>query len=133
MRDDNTVPPPDLAIPRGAAALQSREAGYSVAQKCLEVQAEAENADPLLRQSDRVRLHPDAWPWYVGALGEIEVGVLLGALGPDWMVRHAVPIGQGTADVDHLVIGPGGVFALNTKHSAGSGVWKAHEYAAMTP
>lgn len=113
----------DNMVPRGAAALLSREAGYSVAQKCLEVQAEAERLDPSLRDSDRVTLHADAWAWYVGALGEIEVGLALAHLGPEWMVRHAVPIGAGTADVDHLVVGPGGVFALNTKHSAGASVW----------
>ncbi|WP_166788330.1 nuclease-related domain-containing protein [Cryobacterium sp. MDB2-33-2] len=68
-------------------------------------------------------LHADARSWYVGALGEIEVGLLLAALGPKWFVRHAVPIGAGTKDVDHLVIGPGGVFAINTKHHVGASIW----------
>lgn len=58
-----------------------------------------------------------------GALGEIEVGRLLSELGPEWFVRHAVPIGAGIKDVDHLVIGPGGVFAINTKHHAGAKIW----------
>jgi len=39
------------------------------------------------------------------------------------LVRHAVPIGAGTKDVDHLVIGPGGVFAINTKHHVGASIW----------
>ncbi|MGN6760212.1 MAG: nuclease-related domain-containing protein [Leifsonia sp.] len=107
----------------GINALSSRPAGYAVALKCLQVQADAEDADPSLRAEKRASLHPDAWSWYQGALGEIEVGKFLGALGPEWFVRHSVPIGADTKDVDHLVIGPGGVFAINTKHHAGASIW----------
>jgi len=107
----------------GVHALSSRAPGYAVALKCLEVQAQAESRDSTLRTAARVTLHPDAWPWYTGALGEIEVGRLLSALGPEWFVRHAVPIGEGTKDVDHLVIGPRGVFAINTKHHRGASIW----------
>lgn len=106
----------------GIKALSSRPAGYAVASKCLQVQAAAERADPSLASAGN-RLHPDAWPWFQGALGEIEVGRLLEALGPEWFVRHSIPIGADTKDVDHLVIGPGGVFAINTKHHAGAAVW----------
>lgn len=107
----------------GISALSSRPAGYAVAAKCLQVQAEAERSDPSLASSARTRLHPDAWSWFQGALGEIEVGRLLDGLGPEWFVRHSVPIGADTKDVDHLVIGPGGIFAINTKHHAGASVW----------
>ncbi|WP_344792771.1 nuclease-related domain-containing protein [Gryllotalpicola daejeonensis] len=107
----------------GISALSSRAPGYAVALKCLEVQADAERLDPTLSTGDQVRLHPDAWSWYQGALGEIHVGKWLATLGPGWFVRHSVPIGSGTKDVDHLVIGPGGVFAINTKHHAGASVW----------
>ena len=120
MNSDDLVARVDFA---GIHALSSRAAGYSVAAKCLQVQADAESRDPLLRLADRVVLHDDAKSWFVGALGEIEVGRMLDALGPRWFVRHAVPIGAGTKDVDHLVIGPGGVFAINTKHHAGASVW----------
>lgn len=54
----------------GIHALSSRGAGYAVARKCLEVQAEAESRDPSLHTAQRVVLHPDARSWYVGALGE---------------------------------------------------------------
>lgn len=107
----------------GISALSSRPAGYAVAAKCLQVQAEAERTDPSLASSARTRLDPDAWSWFQGALGEIEVGRLLDGLGPEWFVRHSVPIGADTKDVDHLVIGPAGVFAINTKHHAGASVW----------
>lgn len=107
----------------GINALSSRPAGYSVALKCLQLQADAEDLNPSLRTDKRVTLHADAWPWYQGALGEMEVGEMLRDLGPEWFVRHSVPIGANTKDVDHLVIGPGGVFAINTKHHQGASVW----------
>lgn len=107
----------------GIQALSSRPAGYAVALKCLEVQADAVECEPGLRSEKRELLHADAWSWYQGARGEIEVGAMLDTLGPGWFVRHSVPIGAGTKDVDHLVIGPGGVFAINTKHHADASVW----------
>jgi hypothetical protein len=107
----------------GIQALSSRGPGYAVAKKCLQVQADAEANDPSLKTPDGVRLHPDAWSWYAGALGEIEVGRMLAAVGTEWFVRHSIPIGAETTDVDHLVIGPGGVFAINTKHHRGASIW----------
>jgi hypothetical protein len=107
----------------GIQALSGRPAGYAVAAKCVEVQSAALAADPTLRTQHAERLHPDAWSWYQGAVGEIHVGALLDALGPGWFVRHSVPIGAGTKDVDHLVIGPAGVFAVNTKHHRNAKVW----------
>jgi hypothetical protein len=41
------------------------------------------------------------------------------------VVLHAVPVGAGASDIDHVVIGPGGVFTVNTKNHAGQSVWVA--------
>ncbi|MBT1004092.1 NERD domain-containing protein [Paenarthrobacter sp. DKR-5] len=68
-------------------------------------------------------LPPEAVSWYKGALGEIAVGALLAGLGPEWTVLHAVPVGAGTADIDHVLIGPSGVYTLNTKNHSGQYVW----------
>ncbi|WP_164990527.1 nuclease-related domain-containing protein [Agromyces albus] len=65
----------------------------------------------------------DAEPWYVGALGELEVARRLATLGPGWYVLHSVPVGTGASDLDHVVIGPAGVFTINTKHHRGQHVW----------
>jgi hypothetical protein len=70
-------------------------------------------------------LSPDNHPWYKGALGEIAVGRVLERLGPEWTVLHAVPVGTGSSDIDHVLIGPAGVFTLNTKNHAGQSVWVA--------
>lgn len=68
-------------------------------------------------------LSADSRPWFQGALGEIAVGQILGRLGPEWTVFHAVPVGAGVSDIDHVLIGPAGVFTLNTKNHAGRNVW----------
>lgn len=61
--------------------------------------------------------------WYRGALGEIAVGRILATLPAEWTVFHALPIGSKGADIDHLVIGPGGIFTINTKNHSGKSVW----------
>ena len=39
-----------------------------------------------------------------------------------WYVLHSIPVGSRGADIDHLLIGPGGVYSLNTKYHRGQ-VW----------
>ncbi|MEY9950571.1 nuclease-related domain-containing protein [Leifsonia sp. EB34] len=68
-------------------------------------------------------LAPAARPWYAGALGELHVGQILASLPPTWKVFHALPVGTQTTDIDHLVVGPGGVFPVNTKHHRGQKIW----------
>lgn len=58
-----------------------------------------------------------------GAIGELEVGRLLDGLGPGWHAVHAVPVGVRGSDIDHLVIGPGGVFTVNSKHHPRKTIW----------
>jgi hypothetical protein len=43
-------------------------------------------------------------------------------LGDGWKVIHGVPVGTGDSDIDHVVIGPPGVFTLNTKNHLGGRV-----------
>ncbi len=66
-----------------------------------------------------IRLSDEARPWYTGAIGERRVGSVLSELGPEWTVLHSVPVGSGTSDIDHIVIGQPGVFTINTKHHPG--------------
>lgn len=60
---------------------------------------------------------------YRGVVGEIEVGEALDRLGADWHVLHALPVDEDHADIDHLVIGPSGVFVVSTKNHTGMDVW----------
>ena len=68
-------------------------------------------------------LQPDSVAWYRGALGELAVGRILATLPSDWAVFHALPIGKKGADIDHLVVGPGGIITINTKNHSGKSVW----------
>jgi hypothetical protein len=76
-------------------------------------------------QPDTVEIDEDARGWYWGVLGEQRVAATLATLGPEWTVLHSVPVGTGNTDIDHIVIGPAGVFTLNTKYSPGNAVWTA--------
>ncbi|WP_223855518.1 MULTISPECIES: nuclease-related domain-containing protein [Streptomyces] len=71
----------------------------------------------LLRQSS------DWDSWYAGLEGERRVGRELERLSPlGWRVLHGIEKGNG-GDIDHLLIGPGGVFSINTKNHRGASVW----------
>jgi hypothetical protein len=59
----------------------------------------------------------------VGAEGERVVGARLARLPESWYVLHSVPVGSRGADIDHVVIGPGGVYTVNTKHLPDARVW----------
>jgi hypothetical protein len=72
-------------------------------------------------------LTADARSWYRGALGEIRVAKMLTSLPASWTVLHAVPVGSGDSDLDHVVIGPAGVFTINTKNHSGQRVWVGDE------
>ena len=90
--------------------------------------------DELLRQwdlgtirldGDRVVIDDEAVSWYRGVLGERRVASVLQSLDDRWTVLHSVPVGKGTTDIDHVVIGQSGVFTINTKYSPGKEVWVA--------
>lgn len=61
--------------------------------------------------------------WREGAEGERQVGKTLAmARFFGWRSLHAVPVGTRGSDIDHVLIGPGGVVTVNTKHHRGKAV-----------
>lgn len=65
---------------------------------------------------------------FAQAVGERHVGALLADLGPRWHVLHALPLEQheppgAAADVDHLVMGPAGVWVVETTNRPSQHVW----------
>jgi hypothetical protein len=58
----------------------------------------------------------------VGAVGEETTARHLAELGDAWRVVHSVPVGTQGSDLDHLAIGPSGVFVLNSKMRPGADV-----------
>jgi hypothetical protein len=66
------------------------------------------------------RNSPPAWieQWQQGAFGEQATGKQLKKLEREgWVVLHDLPRGMG--NVDHVVVGPGGVFVLDSKRTDG--------------
>ena len=82
---------------------------------------------PVRTFLDRLRgRHTEERAWRIGADGEEIVGAALARLvrvDPRWRVLHAIPVGVRGSDIDHLVLGPGGAFTLNTKHHPDKALW----------
>ena len=94
-----------------------------------EQRASVEQARALRAQQPvRTRLarllgvHTDERAWRKDADGEMVTGLWLSRLPEGWHVFHEVPVGERGANIDYLVIGPGGVFTVNTKNLTGK-VW----------
>lgn len=76
------------------------------------------------RVVSRLLRRPTEWDsWQKGLAGERRVGAELNRLGHHgWRVLHSIPLAN-KVDIDHLLIGPGGVFSINTKHHHKKAVW----------
>ena len=63
--------------------------------------------------------------WALSADDDESVGLRLAQLeGWGWRTLHSVSVGRRSSDIiDHLLIGPGGVFAINTKDHSNAKVW----------
>lgn len=101
--------------------------------------AEADTAWEACKDESRLRAYTgrlldaktDERAWRRGAEGEEAVGAALEKLrSRGWLALHSVPVGKRGSDIDHVVIGPGGVFTINTKNHLGHrvsvsarGVW----------
>jgi hypothetical protein len=70
----------------------------------------------------RLRFRPsaDTVAWRRGAHGEQRTATLLRRLEPHgWVVLHDLAVPGSRANLDHLVIGPGGVFVIDSKQYTG--------------
>jgi hypothetical protein len=85
----------------------------------------------LARMFGRSPLAPHTRPLYRGALGELVVGDMLDNLGPRWDVLHVVPVDDSGKDIDHLVIGPPGVFAITTENFPGQEIKVNGDFLAV--
>jgi len=68
----------------------------------------------------RFRPSPDAVAWRRGAAGERRTAGLLDPLERHgWAILHDLAVPGSRANIDHLVIGPGGVFVIDSKQYRG--------------
>lgn len=65
-------------------------------------------------------------PRFVEVRGELAIADSLETLDSDWTVFHALPMVSRKSTIDHLIIGPGGVFALTVAHHLDQSVRVAH-------
>jgi hypothetical protein len=119
--DAPKAPPRDLSANRP---------GEGVDQKAEEVSA---TVSDLRRYSDNLvgkRAADEAWK--LGAEGEELVAEELAKLGPRWKVLHSVPVGTKGSDIDHVVVGPAGIFTINTKNHSRSRVLVNENYVSVS-
>lgn len=95
----------------------------AVISACLQAQASVPARSGIGRVFGRSPLSADSRPWYLGAIGELQVAERLARIGPGWTVLHSVPIGERGSDIDHVVIGASGVFTINTKFHEDARIW----------
>jgi len=68
----------------------------------------------------RFKPSPDAVAWRQGAAGERRTARLLAPLERQgWAILHDLALPGSRANIDHLVIGPGGVFVIDSKQYRG--------------
>jgi hypothetical protein len=108
-----------------APSMGEQHAARSVIEELLRQQSGTPKRSGFGRFFGVSPLGDDSLSWYLGAKGELAVGEILATLPPEWRAFHALPIGKKGADIDHIVVGPGGLFTVNTKNHRGKGVWVA--------
>lgn len=117
--------PPSAGAEGGCGDLAARRPGAQAREQAVALRQAAPVRTFLARV---LRVHTDERAWRLGADGEEKVAAQLDKLlrrDPRWRVIHAIPVGDRGSDIDHLVIGPGGVYSLNAKHHPGAKVWVA--------
>jgi Nuclease-related domain len=95
--------------------------GHAAIAACLRAQATGTVRGPVGTLLGVSPLAAHARPWFREAVCAEEVADVLDRLGAEWVVLHDVPIGAAT--LSHLVVGPGGVFAIESRRHAGASVW----------
>lgn len=61
--------------------------------------------------------------WRIGADGEESVAAQLVKLDDRWRTLHAVLVGSKGGDIDHVIIGPAGIYTINTKNHPDGNIW----------
>lgn len=97
--------------------VRQRIAGQSAMSRVIAAQASAPPRTPAAVFFGVSPLRPELGVDYRAALAELEAGDVLEGLGQRWDVLHDLPVRDDW--LDHLVIGPTGVFAVRTLYCGG--------------
>jgi hypothetical protein len=100
--------------------LADNRAGAAVRAQAQQARADAPIKTTLARLFG---VHTQERAWRLGADGEEAVAKWLSKLDDRWRVLHSVPVGSRDSDIDHVVIGPGGVYTVNAKNHPDARIW----------
>jgi Nuclease-related domain len=119
MTDGKAIAPGTRAL---SSTVSSRFAALEPISVLLAIQEATPRRSSVARFFGRSPLGSSARGLYKAAIGELDLGIALDGLGDEWTVIHDVPVGEASR-IDHLVVGPGGVFIVDATHHPGVPVW----------
>jgi len=99
---------------------EARQPAASAISACLAAQRQAPKRSAWAKLFGFGPLTEQSRKWYSNAIGEEHIADELAKLGPEWVILHAVPVGERGQAVNHLAIGPAGVFTIDAVHQHGS-------------
>jgi len=114
-----------------SSSLRGRVPGQVAMSAIMAQQAVAPARSRLARMFGKSPLLPHSRTLYRAAVGELVVGDMLDSLGPRWDVLHVVPVDDSGKDIDHLVIGPPGVFTITTENFPGQEIKVDGDFLAV--
>lgn len=102
-----------------------RRAGQAAIEELLRHHRQMPARSLVARVFGRSPLSAEATALHRDALAQIAVGGVLERLPPEWTVISAVPAGSDAPGIDHVVVGPGGLFTISCKVHTNRAVWVA--------
>ncbi len=102
-----SVPQRELSVVRGPA--------FRVIAESLRLAAASPRPTWLATLLGTHPLPPDAYGWYLSAIGELETAHVLNDLGSEWALLHPLRGVESYGGVDYLLVGPPGVFTVSIK------------------
>lgn len=102
-----------------------RRAGQAAIEDLLRHHRHTRSRSAVARVFGRSPLSAESEALHRDALAQIAVGGVLERLPPEWTVFSSAPGRMDAAGIDHVVIGPGGLFTVNSKLHVNRTVWVA--------
>lgn len=123
MTDTSTAP--DRAVPglEALRRLERRRPGQERIARTVAARVGSPAPSPMRRMLGGSPVGAAEREAFDAARGERIVGRELDALPSEWIVLHSLPSPGASGDLDHVVVGPGGLFAVTTRFVAGDDVF----------
>ena len=113
-RQDRDREPASVVTPE-TPAVPGRFAGQSVVEELLRQYGDRPPRSRLARTLGASPLDANELSWLRAAQAEMIVGDILARLPNGYNVYHSLPIRNTAFWIDHLVLGPGGIFSISSK------------------